>query len=91
MSRPLTALAVAAALLALGGCGKKPHSVDPPQGKDSDRFPHVYPAPDAGEPVRPAKPAGQDSNGPTGGLPPSAGAGENPDFPLSTIGGIRFP
>jgi hypothetical protein len=38
-----TALALAAALLA--GCGKKPASLQPPQGKENDRFPGFYPNP----------------------------------------------
>ncbi len=38
------ALAVTFAL-ALSGCGKKPKTVDAPQGKEADRFPQVYPNP----------------------------------------------
>ena len=38
----LGALAVA---LALAGCGKKPKTLDAPQGKEADRFPQVYPNP----------------------------------------------
>lgn len=37
-------LAVALAL-SLGACGKKPDFVDPPQGRDADRFPQTYPNP----------------------------------------------
>lgn len=43
-SRLGLALALAAAL-SLGGCGKKPKFVDPPQGKGDDHFPRSYPNP----------------------------------------------
>ena len=29
--------------LLLAGCGRKPSSVDPPQGKANDHFPQPYP------------------------------------------------
>ena len=39
-------LYVVLAFLALGitSCGVKPSSVDAPQGKDRDNFPHTYPS-----------------------------------------------
>lgn len=39
-------LYLALGLLALGlaSCGVKPSSVDAPQGKDKDSFPHTYPS-----------------------------------------------
>lgn len=40
--RTLILLTMAAAL-ALGGCGKKPNFVDPPQGEENDTFPRTYP------------------------------------------------
>lgn len=87
-----TALTVVAALLTLGGCGKKPSMVDPPQGRENDLYPRIYPAPSGTEP---AKPAGRDERKPTGAAPigglPSSGETDNQDFPFSTIGGIRFP
>lgn len=36
---------MAAFVLALSGCGKKPKAVDPPQGKAEDHFPQTYPNP----------------------------------------------
>ncbi|WP_035690723.1 hypothetical protein [Azospirillum halopraeferens] len=38
-------LLVVALALSLGACGKKPDFVDPPQGRDADRFPGTYPDP----------------------------------------------
>ncbi|MBK3799715.1 hypothetical protein GAY33_10805 [Azospirillum brasilense] len=47
MRRPLLILATAAVALALAlaGCGKKPSFVDPPQGREADKFPGTYPNP----------------------------------------------
>jgi len=33
------------ALVAVGGCGIKPGSVDPPKGVEKDPFPRTYPDP----------------------------------------------
>ncbi|MCW2247125.1 hypothetical protein M2352_002716 [Azospirillum fermentarium] len=40
-----TGVLLIAFVLALGGCGKKPRTVDPPQGSEADRFPQTYPNP----------------------------------------------
>ena len=45
---PVLVLSVAA--IAVTGCGKKPSFVDPPQGREADRFPHTYPKPAAKTP-----------------------------------------
>ncbi len=44
MSRLPVILAIAA-VMALSACGKKPSYVDPPQGRENDRFPQPYPNP----------------------------------------------
>lgn len=35
----------AAALLALAACGKKPNTLEPPEGADTTRYPRPYPNP----------------------------------------------
>ena len=42
---PRAAAVLLVAALALGACGKKPQSVDPPQGKAADTYPQTYPNP----------------------------------------------
>ena len=37
------AISAAVALALVAGCGKKPGFVDPPQGRENDRFPRTYP------------------------------------------------
>jgi hypothetical protein len=34
------------AIVALSACGVRPGVVDPPQGKEADKFPQTYPAPE---------------------------------------------
>ncbi len=55
MRRLSLLLAAAAVAAALGGCGKKPDFVDPPQGRDADRFPRPYPNPETDP--KPGQPA----------------------------------
>jgi predicted small lipoprotein YifL len=38
-------LAAAVLALALGACGKKPGTMQPPEGADTTRFPRTYPNP----------------------------------------------
>jgi predicted small lipoprotein YifL len=45
MPRLLLAVLALPLLLGLAGCGKKPNFVDPPQGRENDRFPQRYPNP----------------------------------------------
>ncbi|NNG04885.1 MAG: hypothetical protein HKM95_12400 [Inquilinus sp.] len=41
----LTAMLLAAALLlAIGGCGRKPNELLPPEDSDGERFPRTYPS-----------------------------------------------
>lgn len=94
----LTATALAAAL-AVAGCGKKPKAVDPPQGRENDRFPRTYPAPSSTE--TPAKAPQSQSGGGSQGVspggapnlgPPNAGTSpDDPPSPVPTVGGFRFP
>lgn len=41
----LCGLGLAISVLTLGGCGKKPSSVDPPPWVEDDTFPATYPNP----------------------------------------------
>lgn len=41
----ISCLLAAVFFLPLAACGKKPSSVDPPQGEDNDTFPLTYPDP----------------------------------------------
>lgn len=43
--RGMVLLLVCTLLLTLGGCGRKPADVDPPEGADTRAYPRTYPSP----------------------------------------------
>jgi hypothetical protein len=92
VSRPRL-LPVAAALTAalmLAGCGKKPKNIDPPQGKENDHFPRVYPAPSSTETPTKRSPPTKDAL-PNLGAPNAGTSPDDEPSPLPTVGGLRFP